>query len=129
MKLINSHKEIRDYVISEKNSPDGIISSSRDGESFKENVFFKKYPDAYRIQLYKDDAVVNNQQGSKVHPHKISAFYYKIMNLPLHLNSYLGGVHVLGLAHSADVTTYKLRRVLSPFFQDLQPVESETGVT
>lgn len=128
LKLINSNKEVREYVQSEKASSDDTIASYKDGESFKENPFFQQHPTAYRIQLYQDDLVVNNPLGSKVHAHKISAIYYVLQNLPPYLNSFLGGIHVLNLAYSADVAKYGFKKILGPFLLELEQLESENGV-
>lgn len=86
------------------------------------------YPHALRIQLYYDDIVVNNPLGSKVHPHKIGAYYFVIQNLPQHLNSFLGGIHVLNICHTADIEKYGMAEIFKPFLQDLKELESNAGI-
>lgn len=75
-----------------------------------------------------DDVVVNNPLGSKVHPHKIGAFYFIIQNLPQYINSSLGGIHVLSLCHTADIQKYGMKAILKPFLLDLSKLESDNGV-
>lgn len=128
LKLIMSHKEIRDYVNSEESSVRGNLKNFRDGESFRYNPFFARHPNALRIQLYYDDIVVNNPLGSKVHPHKLGVFYFVIQNLPLYINCFLGGIHLLIIAYTADITKYKFQKILKPFLNELQELESASGV-
>lgn len=75
LKLVMSHKEIRSHVIHKKSSTIGILRNFRNGLSFKKNKFFEKHPQSLRIQLYFDEFVANNPLGTKVHSHKVGAFY------------------------------------------------------
>jgi len=125
LKLIMSHDDIRQYITSEKSSNDDWLISFRDGNTFKTHEFFQKYPSALRIQLYYDDVIVNNPLGSKVHPHKLGAFYFVIQNIPQHFNSFLGAIHVLALCHTADIDKYGMEAVLAPFLRDLKLLESQ----
>lgn len=129
LKLIMSHNDIRDHVNSEKSLSNGYLSNFRDGESFKSNLFFKKYPTALRIQFYYDDVVVNNSLGTKVHPHKLAMFYFTVQNLPPHINNFFGGVHVAMIAYLADVAKYGMESIMKPFMHDLGRLESDEGVT
>lgn len=124
LKLINSHQEVRDYVKTEKTNLDGTLAIFKDGESFSNHPFFKKYPTAFRIQYYQYDLVVNNPLGTKVHLHKISTFYYLIQNLPPQLNSFLGGIHVPCLCYGADFTKYGFKKIIAPFLRELEHLKS-----
>lgn len=128
LKLIMSHSSMRNYVCVEQNSSDNLLVTFRDGISYKQHPFFQRYPDALRIQLYYDDVVVNNPLGSKVHPHKIGAFYFVIQNLPQYINSSLGGIHILSLCHTADIQKYGMKAIFKPFLLDLSKLESDNGV-
>lgn len=128
LKLIVSHASIREFINSEKDSDDDWLKSFRDGKTFKSHRFIQRFPQALRIQLYYDDFVVNNPLGSNVHPHKLGAFYFVIQNLPDHLNSFLGGIHVLGMCYTADIEKYGMKAVLQPFLKDLKLLESDEGV-
>lgn len=78
--------------------------------------------------MYYDDLVVNNSLGSKTHAHKMGGFYYVIQNLPRHLNTFLGGIHVLALCYTADINKYGFAKILKPFYQELNRLESDDGV-
>jgi len=128
LKVILSHSSIRKYIEEESSSSNGFMRGFRDGESFKKNPFFQRYPQALRIQLYYDDILVNNPLGSKTAAHKLGAFYFTIQNLPPHLQSFIGGVQVLGFCYTADVTKYGFKEILSPFLDDLNKLENEEGI-
>ena len=128
LKLILSHSSVRKYIEEESSSSDGFMRGFRDGKNFKKNPFFQRYPQALRIQLYFDDILVNNPLGSKTAAHKLGAFYFTIQNLPFYLQSFMGGVQVLGICYTADVTKYGFQEILSPFLDDLNKLESEEGV-
>lgn len=127
LKMVMSHASMWNYVHSEQNSSDDLLVTFRDGITFK-HLFFQRYLHALRIQLYYDDVVVNNPLGSKVHPHKIGAFYFVIQNLPQYVNSSLGGIHILTLCHTADIQKYGMKAILKSFLIDLNKLESDNGV-
>lgn len=128
LKLVRSNENLLEYIKHEPISTDDFIKSYRDGDSFKENRFFQKYPDAILLQLYFDEFLVNNPLGSKTHGQKLGDFYFSILNLPPHLNYYIGNVHVLAFCYNADIQKYGISRFLEPFMFDLEKLESESGV-
>lgn len=79
LKLILSHPFIQEYVTTELQNTDGWLCKFSDGHFFRHSEFFKKYPQALRIQLYYDDLTVNNPLGSKVQGHKLGVFYYNTL--------------------------------------------------
>lgn len=102
LKLIMSNPVAREAINSEKSSRGGTIASSIDGTYFKTHPFFSKYLNALRIELYADEFEIVNPLGSKTGVHKILAFYYRIQNLPQHVNSSLGNIHVLFFCAEQD---------------------------
>lgn len=129
LKLILSHDEVREYVSNNTNqSDDGFIRNYEDGSHFKSHPFFKKYPHALRIQLYYDDFLGNNALGTKTADQKVGAFYFSILNLPPHLNYYLGNVHVLALCHRKYITDYSINQILNSIIDEIVLLESDLGV-
>ncbi|XP_036148433.1 uncharacterized protein LOC118647499 [Monomorium pharaonis] len=128
LQLIMSHNDVREYINSETIYDHDWLINFRDGQSFQTHEYFRKYPNALRIQLYYDDIVINNPLGSRVQPHKIGAFYFVVQNLPQYFNSSLGAIHVLALCHTADIDKYGMAAVLRPFLQDMKVLESDNGV-
>lgn len=93
--LVLSNKKVREAILSEQQSEDGVLSSFVDGRNFKTHSFFQRHPKALRLQLYYDDLEITNPLGSKTIIHKLGVWLYKITNIPSHMNSDLGSVHVL----------------------------------
>ena len=128
LKLVLSNKEVMDYIENHSNqSDDGFLRSFEDGEKFKNHPFFKKFPKALRIQLYYDEFLGNNPLGSKTHQQKIGAFYFSILNLPPHLNHFIGNVHVFAFCKNAYVKEYGIERILERFVDDLKLLEEDCG--
>jgi len=68
-----------------------------------------------------------NAIGSRTAVHKLGAFYFRILNLPNHINSSLGAIHLFLLCYADDLKKYSLKPVLQPFLEDLKRLER--GVT
>lgn len=52
-----------------------------DGQTFKQNPFFKGHPNALRLHFYEGEFEVVNPLESKRTKHKLCAFYYTVGNL------------------------------------------------
>ncbi|KAJ8677031.1 hypothetical protein QAD02_012818 [Eretmocerus hayati] len=127
-KEYEQREEVRGSINSERCSPGDLLENTRDGRSFHSNPFSATYPQALKIILYNDDLVVNDTLGTKTHPHKLGAFYFKIDNLPHYLNEFLGGIHVPTLYYTADKNKYGVEKILKPFLNDLDRLESDDGI-
>lgn len=127
--VILSNKNVKEAILTEQPSEDGILNSSIDGKYYKSHEFFQRFPHAIRIQLYNDDIEVTNPIGSKTGVHKLSVWYYTIQNLPTHMYSASSNIHVLCICFAKDVKRYGVREVLKAFFYELEKLESDEGVT
>lgn len=128
LKLVLSNPTILEAIEHEEPSPDGILSSFVDGQYCKNHAFFSRFPRALKLGLYYDELEIVNPLGSKTTIHKLGCFYYKILNLPSHMQSELSAIHVLVICCDADVKKYGFEPILEPFLQDLLKLESEDGV-
>ena len=129
LQLILSNEEVMQYIENHSNkSDDDLMRSYEDGDNFKNHPFFKKYPNALRIVLYFDEFLGNNPLSNKARDQKIGAFYFSILNLPPHLNNFIGNVHVLALCHEKFVQKYSLNEILEPFINELKLLERDEGV-
>lgn len=128
LKLVLSSARIRELINSEEPSPEGCLASSIDGQYFKNHPFFKRFKNAIRIKLYFDELEIVNPLGSKTGIHKLAAFYYQIDNLPEKISSNLPSVHVLLLCSHEDILKYGFHKILKPFFEDLNKLESDDGI-
>lgn len=127
-KLILSNTEVKQAILSEQPSVDDILASFVDADHFKHHSLFQMHRHALRIQLYYDELEIVNPLGSKTGIHKLGVFYYTIQNIPKHINSDLGSIHVLLLCCDADVKKYGFNKILSPFLSNLKKLESDDEV-
>ncbi|XP_052130241.1 uncharacterized protein LOC127751167 [Frankliniella occidentalis] len=127
--LIARNKYLRELILSEKESTDGISRGYKDGTDFKNNTFLQKYPFAFRIELNYDDLETANGMGSKDVIHKIGPFYIRIQNLPAEENSKLSSIFLLAMAYSEDLKDKGVfKKILTPLLEDLKKLQSDEGV-
>lgn len=91
-----------------------------------------QYPDTFgknflQILLYCDDFEVANPLGSKRGVHKLLAFYFTLLNLPIKHRSKLENMHLTLLTKSSNVTKYGLDAVLAPLIDDLNLLQ-DSGI-
>ncbi|XP_053597691.1 uncharacterized protein LOC128668555 [Microplitis demolitor] len=123
-----SSPDILEAILNETKSPHGILGSFLDGQYAQNHEFFLRYPHALRLQLYYDELEIVNPFGSKTGVYKPGDFYYTIQNLPPHINSDLNSIHVLLLCSDVDARKYGFSRILQPFLNDLELLESDDGL-
>lgn len=123
-----SNEEVKDAILAEEPSEEGILGSFIDGETFKRHPFFQEYKHALRLKFYNDDIEIVNPIGSKTGPHKLGVWYYTVDNIPDHLSSRLGSIHVLCVYYALDAKKYDHHRILERFLEDLEKLESNDGV-
>lgn len=128
LQMVLKNRSVREVIAVEEPSPDNYLSSFVDGLHFKNHSFFQRYKQAIRIKLYYDELEIVNALGSKTSVHKLTAFYYEIDNLPPHMNSDLGSIHVLLLCSHANIVHFKFEKVLERFMVDLAKLESDEGI-
>jgi len=71
------------------------------------------------LQVYFDEVETVNPLGSKTSIHKLGAFYFVIKNFPAAVNSSLHNIHLLALAHSADLKRYTADAVVRSVCNEL----------
>lgn len=123
-----SNDKVRDAILNEKKSPDGMKSKFIDGDHCKVHPLFSRFPQALRLKIYYDELEILNPLGSKTSVHKLWAFYFVIDNLPRHMNSEVSDIHVLLICCYADIQKYGFEKILAPFISDLEKLESDQGV-
>lgn len=128
LKLVRSNTEVKQAILSEQPSANDFLASFVDGDHFKDHPLFQKHRHALRIQVYYDELEIVNPLGSKTGILKLGAFYYTIQNIPAHINSDLGSIHVLLLCSDADVKKYGFDKILSLLLNDLEKLESDDGI-
>ncbi|KAK3920567.1 Protein indeterminate-domain 6, chloroplastic [Frankliniella fusca] len=113
--LIARNKYLREMILCEKESTDGVYRGYKDGSDFKKNPFLQKFPFAFRIELNYDDLETANGLG--------------IQNLPVEENSKLSSIFLLAMAFSEDLKDKGVfQKILTPFLEDLKRLQSDEGV-
>ncbi|KAK3924576.1 Zinc finger and BTB domain-containing protein 22, partial [Frankliniella fusca] len=129
LKLILRNDFLRNLILSEKNSEDGVYRSYRDGTDFANNQFLRKYPHALRIVLYYDGLEISNALGSKDVIHSLGCFYFSIQNLPPEESSRLSSIFLLALCYAQDLKKPgAFATVLAKFVAELKLLLSDEGV-
>lgn len=101
--MVLSNREVLDHLKKDRESCEGFISSFEDSLTFQNHAFFQKHKNAIQILFYFDEFQSNNPLGAKTYANKMGAFYMSILNLPDHLRSFIGNVHLVALAKHADI--------------------------
>ncbi|KAK3916414.1 Nucleoporin NUP145 [Frankliniella fusca] len=130
LKLILKNPKLRHLIEIEQASEDGVMRSYLDGSRSKTNPIITRHPRVIRIQLYCDDVETASALGSRTIIHKLLAIYFSIQNLPPEESSQLSSIFLLALAYSEDVKNNPggYDKILYPFLEDLQKLESPEGV-
>lgn len=127
--MVLSNREVLDHLKKDRESCEGFISSFEDSLTFQNHAFFQKHKNAIQILFYFDEFQSNNPLGAKTYANKMGAFYMSILNLPDHLRSFIGNVHLVALAKHADIEKYGFSSILEPFIRDLRKLETDKGIT
>lgn len=128
LKLILQNDNLRGLI--ENESTEGNFWNYKlytDSQEFKSHSLFRQYPKALRILLYSDDIELVNPIGAKTGIHKLTMFYFKILNFPPYFNAKVENVFLLAIAYTYDVKRYGYKKVLESFMIDLNLLED--GIT
>lgn len=99
-----------------------VISDVQDGKVFRDNPYFKKHPNAIKIQLYSDCIEVTNPLGAARGNHKLLMVYWSLLDVPKHHRSQVDHIFVTLIA-KYNSTKHQLQDVFKPVLQDLKQLE------
>ena len=123
LKNLLAHDDVLSYFSSQTTEP-STIQSFATSSKFKESSFFK-HPYTLQLELYMDDFTLTNPLGSSAKKHKICALYFTLGNLPYYLKSKLYTIQLIGLVPNQLVKRYGFNKILEPFINDIQTLETE----
>ncbi|XP_038063356.1 uncharacterized protein LOC119734056 [Patiria miniata] len=83
-----------------------------DGLYFQSDPYLQQNPQALAFALYSDDFELANPIGSHRKTHKLTAFYYVLLNIPPHLRTKLEAIQLVAMAKTADLKTYGFGKIL-----------------
>ncbi|KAK3920530.1 Zinc finger protein 559 [Frankliniella fusca] len=128
--LIVRNDYIRELILSERHSEDGVYRSYKDGTDFANNPFLQKHPFALRLVLYYDGLEIANALGSKDVIHSLGCFYFSIQNLPPSESSLLSAIFLVALCYAQDLKKPgAYGKVLAKFIAELKLLQTDEGVT
>lgn len=101
------------------------------GQAYKSNELFQSNPLAIQIKLFTDDFEPCNPLQSKAGVHKITAFYFQIMNLPSNLLSKINNIYLVALSDAGDSKNEMadVDNVIETIVSDIKKIETKGIVT
>lgn len=84
--------------------------------------YFDDHPDALLFCLYHDDFEIVNPIGSHRKKHKISIFYWILLNINPAFRFKIQAIQLLGVANSSDVRKYGLSKLLEDFVESMKTI-------
>ena len=83
-----------------------------DGNYFKSNNFYQSHPNALLYNAYVDDFELVNPIGSHRKTHKLTAFYFQMLNIKSEKRSTLASIQLIAFAKTQDVKRFGMRGLL-----------------
>ena len=123
IKYVLSNSKIKPLIKQSKPAKDGCLYSFLDGSKYTP-VEAELH---LSLSLYCDDIEVANPLGAKSGVHKLSMYYFSVINLPAELLSSTSHIHLAAVAMSQDVKLVGNNAILSQLVSDLKTLEA--GVT
>lgn len=110
---------------------DGTYRCFSDGQTFKTNQFFQSNPLAIQINLFTDDFEPCDPLKSRAGVHKITAFYFQIMNSPTNLLSKTDNIYLVALSDACDSKSdlCDVNTVLETILTDIRLIETNGILT
>ena len=120
-----SRCEILQEIVNPVTQLDSFYRSYDDGLFCKQNELFNEHEICLKIGLYFDDWESINPLGTARKKHKISAFYWVLLNLRPEHRSSLNLIQVCLLAKSEDVRYFGLDVILQPLLTEIKILETD----
>lgn len=105
---------------------EGTFRNFSDGHTFKTSQFFQSNPLAIQINLFTDDFEPCDPLKSRAGVHKVTAFYFQIMNLPPNILSKTGNIYLVALSDACDSKSElcDVNTVLETIISDIRLIET-----
>ena len=99
-----------------------LMTDFYDGLYFSQHEYLKRHPKCLCFGLYTDDFEVVNPIGSHRKKHKITAFYWTLLNIPVEHRSKLSVIQLVALAKTSDLKAHGCDKLLKDLCDGLQVV-------
>lgn len=127
LSMLISMPEVWESVVQPKMSEDDIMRDIVDGDMVRNQPLFRENPaNTLLISINCDDLEFVNPIGSHTKIHKVTVFYYSLLNIPCQYRSSLHSIQLLAIGKTKDV---KGREgiLLNDFIKTIQTLSS-TGL-
>lgn len=122
------NQEIRQFLNAPVEISNDKYKCVRDGKVWKNDEFFKLHPAALIIEFYYDDVELVNALGSRTGVHKVTNFYWTLLNLPECVRSNLKAIGLISCASAAAIKKFGLSNILKDFFECMNLMQTEEGL-
>ena len=116
--------DILKFILDTEAVPEGVYKSYKDGLYFKSNTFLQNKHCPVLIGLYTDDFELCNPLGTSRKIHKLTAFYWIIVNIPQKCRSKLSMIQTAILCKRSDLNYFGPDIVLERFLRDISILET-----
>lgn len=106
-----------------------IMTDVFDGQYFQSHPYLTQNPEALVFALYSDDFEITNPIGHHTKTHKLTAFYYVLLNIPPHLRTKLEAIQLVAMAKTTDLKKYGLGTILKNCIESLQKLHDGIEMT
>ena len=117
--------EIRSLALSGSNSDSSEMYDFKDGVFCRQDPIFSVR--SLKILGYYDDVEVVNPIGAHTKKHKLSLFFWTLLNIPPSYRSRLSCINVIAVAKAKDCRKFGVNSLLQNFISDLNTLHS-TGI-
>lgn len=118
LSVLLSLPEVRDVLyhrVEQETNGDGDLRDVTDGSYLMQHEFVKSHPNALLFLLYTDDFEIVNPIGSHRKKHKVTAFYWTLLNIPVQHRSKLSAIQLLAMCKQQDLKKSSVDTLLHDF--------------
>ena len=95
------------------------MTDIHEGKALESDDFFQRHPNGLLFCLYTDEFEIVNPIGSHKKKHKIIAFYWILLNIPVEHRSKLRAIQLCALAKASFVKQFGVSKLLQNFCDGL----------
>ena len=116
--------EIQDVLNHENATHETLLLDIADGEYCQESEFLQQHPNALLFDLYTDDFEIVNPIGSHRKKHKLTAFYWTLLNVPPAYRSKLSYIQLAAIAKTQHLKKFGTEELLKDLVKSLKSLYS-----
>lgn len=119
--------EVKNSIINpDKNREPSIIKGFEDGRCFLTNDFFKKYPNAFQIEIYADGYNLCDPTRPSKGRHNLHGVYFRLGNCPEFFSSRIDRLQLIMLVNSKLLKKAGIDKIFQPLLDEI--IQLERGV-